>query len=93
MFGGNIRPGNSKYSVVLFGFLGFKQTSETFVSSVADPDYLWSDPGSVSDFWKRPETVPEPDPDPDLNKFSVNFFLEILLAEICPKKFIYEPKS
>jgi hypothetical protein len=36
----------------------------------------------MDDFW--------PDPDPNLNKFSVNFLLEIFL---CSKKYIPEPKS
>jgi hypothetical protein len=41
-----------------------------------------------SDFWKRPY----PDKDYDLNKFSAKYFLEIILAEICSKKYIHEKK-
>jgi hypothetical protein len=47
--------------------------------------------GSVSDFWKRPNPVL--DPDPDLNKFSNNFLHEIFMAKICSKKYFHEPKS
>jgi hypothetical protein len=43
--------------------------------------------GSGSDFRKRP------DPDPDLNKFSLNLFLEIFLVKICSKKYLHGPKS
>jgi hypothetical protein len=43
--------------------------------------------GSESDFRKRPEPDQVPDLDldldPDLNKFSAQFLLKILLAEIC----------
>jgi hypothetical protein len=55
------------------------------VSSVADLDDVFPDPNPTFEDFRNPVL--------DLNTILANFLLKIFFAEICSKKYIYEPKS